>query len=256
MNIFYSYNGRYSGFKDSVLSARTMGGCPVHVMTDQKDYIRGAIVEDQNQLPVPDDVRNIFQYQINGLLRWLAISRFVKKNSILGTIVVFDWDFLLFSNLTEALEPFSAFPLCNSKEVDSSWNAAWVIRDQALLHDFIPFTFESIRKRQCGDECVQYNDMAMWNLFIYTHQIPHGNLSDIKNNSVFDHNLHCGHGKYECDGMAKKITWKDKRPYFTLLDGTMIKAHTIHCWGPSKGKTSELITLSGIGNHDTHRLAR
>ncbi len=77
-----------------------------------------------------------------------------------------------------------------------------------------------------------------------------GNLFETINGSVFDHNMHCGGERFVMDGPAKYIMWQDGppcyQPYFVRLDGALVAANSIHCWGTYKTRTREVLLKCGI----------
>lgn len=201
-----------------------------------------------------------FDYELFCFLRWFYIRDFIVKNNI-ESFIYLDSDVLVFSNLTQALEPFKHLSIAN---VDVAMPAFTYFGNSKVLIDFCEYMknqyiipeyshrldleWEAQKPRNWGGVC----DMLIF--LYYFRDFPEnlGKLDVIKNNSTFDVYIREGKG-YEIEGDNKKIKWKNKQPYcFHIETKQWIRFHGFHYQGHSKALMYK--HYSG-GGYYLHRLS-
>lgn len=266
MTIIFIAWGNYSGFQDAVVSAERLSGCRVIVASEFP-------VKCESFYPVQSFCGDHQSAQnlrsINGgwtglsLARWLVLGEIVHSlHDITWPVFCPDWDVLFCGNLEAAYAPFTGCDYAASF-AHGVWSAAYAINHVAVIDGFCEFI--SRLGRESPDRVRTLNDMAAWDSYQYQRAFPplvRGDLFEIHNGSVFDHNMHCGWDRFvmapQTDKILspetrhltfsdpKEIRWISNRPYFVLLDGTLIRANTIHCWGSYKKRTSELLRRMNV----------
>lgn len=250
MTVIFIAWGHYDGFKDAVKCAETFAGCPVHVVSENP-------VPCQNQHRIQDCPqshalltklqRETGDNRWTYLIRWLLLKEFIDLHPELDPPwFAPDWDVLFFRPLSESYQPFlqDDYVVSIHDEFPFPQSAAYCINTLGALVCFCELVHRII-----GEHSAAYkvDDMSTWAMM--QRESPFwkvGDLNEIHNGSVFDHNIHCGKARFKMDGQAKRITWVNQKPEFTGLNGVPITANTIHCWGTYKGKTGDLLRKAGL----------
>ncbi len=181
-------------------------------------------------------------YELFCFLRWFYIRDFVVQNNI-ESFICLDSDVLVFSDLTEALNPFQHLSIANEGKAMPAFT---YFGNSKAIFDFCEFTinqytvpsyikrldleWEAQKPRNWGGIC----DMVIF-LFYFT-EFPNnlGKLDAIINDSTFDRHIR-GNDGFEMDGDHKKFIWKRKQPFgYHLQSKKWIRFHGIHYQGHSK----------------------
>lgn len=226
MNLIYIHWGYYDGFKSVLACAKARANCPITNAADTYHAI-------QRQLA--DHVGEWCSYS---LARWFALRDMAEKQPDIFPVFCSDWDVMIFQDLAKAYEPFLEYDYTVSIEGGMSSAAYGVNNFEAL--DALCNLIEA----NMTDKTL--NDMEAWARLTRTGNWKVGNLFEIKNDSVFDHNIVSGGDTYEIVDGVKQVVWKDGSPYFKKHDRSLVKAVTIHCWGPWKSKPAEILRKTGI----------
>lgn len=214
---------------DALLCAQERAGCPVVVAMNP---------------PLPDWASE-YDWVRKSIWRWFVLRDLCNTQKITFPIFTCDWDMLIFRNMVKAYEPFLGYEICRSCDGKGAWAEAYGINSQGLLNEFCYFIQYVI---MAMPELLKDNgDMHAWDLFTKQQTLKTADLFEIVNNSVFDHNIHCGEERFVMEGNTKRIHFENGVPYFTrLTDNAPIAANLIHCWGDYKTKTRELVYRAGI----------
>jgi hypothetical protein len=237
----------YPGFTDVIESAKRRANCPIWVISDQPDP-GGVNYVPISEFPVGDEMRARFARQMNPwscltLARWYVLRDFIRKYDPPFPIICMDWDVMIFRDLGAAYAPFEECDYTVSV-LDGLDSAAYGINRMEPLEAFCDMV-EGISDDN-RPEAQQLNDMLAWRLFRGTAAWKVGDLFEIRDGSVFDHNIHCGADRFRMEGEAKQVVFLGGTPYFVALDGSLVVANTIHCWGTYKTRTRELMYSSFI----------
>lgn len=255
MNVICIAAGEYDGFPYCVKAAQVRSGCNVTVVECGTNHFSNSIkLNAGNTWRLVETARKLFSRlkpmtaELNTMsqFRWVAAAHVIDKLELEGPYFIPDWDVVVFSDLNQACAELVKLPVSVSMECDTARSAAYIVNNFKTLKQYCEFMNHAIENVPYGQAQDSYNDMGLWVHFIDRERLPFGNVASIVNNGAFDHNIHCGKGKYVFDGETKRIIWSNKNPYFQLLDGTLIKAHSIHCWGNYKHREHELCVKAGI----------
>lgn len=228
MNLIYIFWGSYDGFKSVLACAKARANCPIKVVENPQVPIQKRLAE------------HVGEWCSYSLARWFVLRDMAGECPTTDFFPVFcsDWDVLIFQDLAKAYEPFLEYDYTVSIEGGMSSAAYGVNNFEAL--DALCKLIEA----NMTDKTL--NDMEAWARLTRTGKWKVGNLFEIKNDSVFDHNIVSGGDTYEIVDGVKQVVWKDGSPYFKKHDRSFVKAVTIHAWGPWKSKPAELLRKAGI----------
>lgn len=179
-------------------------------------------------------------FELSALRRWFVLHDFVRRNGI-ETFWHFDWDVLIFTDLTQERFISSTPPLghyfCRHAADLSDW-IAFLIRvyeDRSLLK-------RVVQAREAG-VLSSISDMHL-SRWVYGFTDP---LSCVLENAVFCNNLYTGQNDCVLDAIGKKLTWREGQPYMTQSKTQReIRLKTLHCWGPHKYKMAEYVETAFI----------
>lgn len=230
MNLVYIYWGHYDGFESVLACAKARANCLIKVISHDTAYK----MDIQKRL-----AEHVGEWCSYSLARWFVL-RDMARNDTEITFPIFcsDWDVMIFQDLGKAYEPFLEYDYTVSIDGGMSSAAYGVNNFEAL--DALCNLIEA----NMTDKTL--NDMEAWARLTRTGNWKVGNLFEIKNDSVFDHNIVCGADRFEMVDGCKQVVWKDGSPYFKKHDRSFVKAITCHCWGPWKSKPAELLRKANI----------
>jgi len=240
--------GHYSGFRPVLDCAKARAGCPIIVISDY-DKLKGVESIPIANFPVGNAMLNLFaphvgQWQAYSLARWYVLRDLLRNRPELFPVFCADWDIMFFRDLAQAYQPF----LTNDYNVsvdNGVASAAYGINRIEPLESYCDMT-EKLFRDKSGDLSIQ-NDMIAWLANTSTGKWKVGNLFEIHNGTVLDHNIHCGTDRFIFDGENKLVEFHTGHPYFVLKsDQTRIAAASIHCWGDWKSKPESVLKLIGI----------
>ncbi|MEI0525569.1 hypothetical protein R4K54_06535 [Brachyspira murdochii] len=157
-----------------------------------------------------------------------------------------DSDVLLFSNMEDALNPFNQYSI----SLANNLALTMYIRDIKILEEFSKYLlFKYTDEKEINKlKDMYYNtyrvnngvagsisDMDISREFFSDFHLPVGNLSEIKNNSIFDFAIVYGAPNFEMlkkdKYEMKKIFFENNIPFCNYNDGTVnskIRFHTLH----------------------------
>ncbi len=107
--------------------------------------------------------------------------------------------------------------------------------------------FEDNFSKKEGQGRVRYNDMRLLELYLASDRSSIGELTEVIENSTFDHSIHLGMG-FETEMGRKKLEWIENLPYGRTLKGSELTLfHTLHCQGqPGKPFMKQFTTLRQV----------
>lgn len=249
MTLIFIYWGRYEGFQDTLACAISRAGCPIWVVSDGPAPSRVNHIP-LSVFPAASKMRcaiaeNTGAWASFSLARWFALRELITLHpEIKFPIFCADWDVLIFRNLAQAYRPFEKFDYTISIDRGME-SAAYGINHMLPLQSFCELVEKLNRDNDPAAKTL--NDMEAWSRNRRAHDFCSvGNLFEIHNGSVFDHNIACGADRFQMDGEDKKVIYDAGQPYFLLHDGTPIAANTIHAWYRYKTRTAEVRKMAGI----------
>lgn len=247
MTLVFIFWGEYAGFKDVLAAAVARAGCPIVVISDSSNpNVRGV-----EHIPVSEYKLDHFYeafkkhtvpWRARSLLRWFVLREFSRRDAVFPLFCA-DWDVIILRNLQSSYAPFADCDFTVSR-FETSSSAAYGINRMEPLDGFCEMLSEWIVNSP--EKLIEMNDMVAWSALSQINPWNIGDLFTITNGSVFDHNMHCGRDRFQFDGEAKKIVYADYHPNFLSLDGNLVPANTVHCWGSYKTRTREVIGHCGI----------
>ncbi len=242
MTLCFIFWGKYDGYKSVLACARARAGCPIIVISDGKppEGVRHIPLSD---FPTSERLRRYMIPHIGrwcsfSLARWHVLREFARKEPDIFPVFCADWDVMIFRNLPDAYAPFKTFDYTNSQYTGMG-SAPYGINNPAALEALC-----DLIEANATDTAL--NDMEAASRLERTGNWKVGNLFEIVNGSVFDHSAHCGGDRFQMAGEAKMVMYNNGLPYFSLHDGTLIMANTIHLWGSYKTRADEVARNCGI----------
>lgn len=240
--IMWTANGGYSGFANVLECAKRRANCPIWVISDQ-GAPGGVHHVPISEFPVGDRVRDQYSKHTAPVLgmsvaRWFVLRDFIKEHNPAFPIFCADWDVMIFRDLADAYAPFADCDYTVSMVGDAD-SAAYGVNRLEPLDAFCDMIDTMNDENDPRAEMI--DDMLAWQLNRETGPWNVGNLFEIRNDAVFDHNIHTGDGRFQMAGPTKKVVFRKGTPYFATLDGAPILANTIHCWGKYKTRTGKLL---------------
>ena len=247
MTLIYIFWGEYAGFEDVLACAKARAGCPIVVISDGPAP-KGVTHFSIHDFQEAEHIRKIMAQHVSEwdskcIARWFVLREFLKNRPEAYPVFCSDWDILIFQDLEKAHAPFLKFDYAVSID-EGAISATYAISAPGPLDVFcemIGAMFTMSDPRATG-----LNDMGAWKHVTDTRKFSVGNLNLIVNDSIFDHNMHCGEKEFVFTGPAKRVVFTDGFPYFQKLDGALVKANTFHCWGTYKTRTKEMREIAGI----------
>lgn len=221
MTIAFIFWGKYDGFNSALACANARANCPVIVIADRPHPMGKLLAET---------VGNWCSYSLS---RWFVLLELGRKMPHIFPVFCCDWDVMIFQDLAKAYEPFQDCDFTVSMD-GNMMSAVYGMNRVEPLEALC-----EVIKRDAKDKTL--NDMEATARLAREGNWKVGNLFEIKNDSVFDHNIVCGSERFQMDGNVKRIVWHNQSPYFVRHDGGLVRANTIHCWGPFKSKPAELL---------------
>lgn len=255
MKVFIIASGiNYSGFPDAVKAAEARSGCEVIALNDLgyqgKSYQQLEPYRTTSKvLETMWDKAGIGWWTLRIISRWATIFDYCAKHNINEPIFSADWDVLVMDDLNVTYAPFAA---CDVTWMGFGGSEPYGVKHYQIIKEFIEFCINEIRNGKRNMTIMaadrSYNGMDAWARFSEARKdLLFGSLNQIVNDSIFDRNIQCDLDIFEPDGASKRIYWQDGKPYFKLLiNGKLIKANILHCWGEYKKRTGELIQKAGL----------
>lgn len=228
--VFPFWGGDNNWWPDIHKLAQAFADCPIYVIKDppMDAKLRGLM-----------ERKAITPFHAYGMARWFAILELLKSGKLRLPIAIFDWDVAVFQSLPRTMEPFADCDLA----VSEMFLPIRHVSTCGLLNRIEPLE-EYARLVRAGHK---RNDMEPWGLIARNPKFRTGNLFDVVNGGVFDHNIHVADGRFDAepDG-AKVVVWVENKPHFRMEGGRLVRANTIHCWGSYKNRTAELVAKAGL----------
>lgn len=184
-------------------------------------------------------------YEMFCMQRWIILKDFMKEYNISECCHI-DSDILVFSDLDEALKPFSKYSI----SLAANLALTMYIKDVNVLEEFSKYLlFKYTDEKEINKlKDMYYNtyrvnngvagsisDMDISREFFSNYNLPIGELSKIENNSIFDSAIVYGAPNFEMlkkdKYEMKKIFFENNIPFCNYNDGTLntkIRFHTLH----------------------------
>ncbi len=250
MTLIYIAWGKFDGFRDVLKCSEKHAGCPIYIVQEallQECPEMAAVIPMSNfpvGLKITRELENFTTHWFAlSVARWFVLLDFIHTYRPKFPVFCSDWDVMIFRSLSEACAPFMEHDYCVSIQ-NGNPSAAYVVNRVEPLEYFCKTIRKMLDENDPG--LINLQDMFAWKLISNSGKFNIGDLSQIKNDSIFDHNIHCGAKQFEMDGPAKKVVWEKGRPFFVQTDGKVVRANTIHCWGTYKTRTAEVLESAGI----------
>lgn len=187
--------------------------------------------------------------ELPAIMRWFIIEEYIRVHSITEPIMQIDWEVMVFENLESH---FRKFPVMshdlgdtadrNTPEPHNRTVPYWVTNLSSIR--FFTSMLEAQAKCRTplftGHKCG--GDMNWWEHARAEGGYTPVNLGTENDGALFDLNIILDQDIYESTDGAKKVYWKDGKPFFKRKsDGGMVKAIAIHCFWMWKPKTSDIL---------------
>jgi hypothetical protein len=275
--IYLTSGGGWDGLKHALESAVRFSGVPVYCISEV-DYGIGTHIPVKNYMSYVDKLSNeyghmwdkdgLHQLGLFSLNRWLVLLDYMEKNTSDEPIYAPDWDVLVFQDLNVALEPFMELPAASLRVgivgFDNYWQNVHMVKNTEPLKIFLRTVYDLLKKG-----CNNLHDMGCWTEAVNKGCLQMTDMNKVVNGSYFDPAITYDPGRYhgkdvfqheqpknemEATGhipSMKVVKWVSGKPYFVLKDtGELVKANTIHCWGPLKGSTAKVLADAVNGRND------
>ena len=247
MTLIYIFWGEFPGFTDVLACAKKRAGCPIIVVSD------GAPPPGVKHIPIQNFKyaetflklagKQVGKGMATCIARWFVLRDLLLTTPLNYPIFCSDWDILIFENLEKAHAPFLDFDYAVSTS-DGISSAAYAINSRLPLDEFCAKSESLFSNNEPVAQ--NQNDMAIWRYVSGTGKFKVGNLNQVVDSRLFDHNMHCGESEFVFDGPAKRVQFVEGYPFFQAKDGSLIKAVTFHCWGTYHTRTKEMRERAGI----------
>lgn len=251
MNIVFIHKGNSDYMKISLRQARKMNkSAKIYLIGDENnnkyDFLEHYNINNYSENTKLNEFNkyykhlspNSFEYEKFCFNRWFILLNFMKENNISHCFHA-DTDVMI---LKEILDDNFKENFCYC--YDSGHSAYFSISELENLCDFIINYYRDedklyelnniyeTKKRNKVKEGI--SDMTLITLYAKTNKQKVIDLSEIREKSIFDHNINCGDG-YQILGDKKKIIVKNKELYATnLKNNENIKLNTLHFQGVAK----------------------
>lgn len=258
--LFGSVGGKLPQFEFCLKSAVRFSGCPVFWITNypedapsfgskRLDFIElaenhgiyGYLKERSAHGPIPLGPRGLRHLNILSLVRWVAIREAIARGIVALPIMTIDWDLLLMSSMPETFpeQMLKMDVTCAQMNYPGACQAPFTINTLRPLDRFLEKSQEYLSR-----ETFQ-NDMVVWTE-IYRDGTQVGDIGAPISGGIFDGNISCSYGLFKTEITnrynfpTKIIEWREGIPFFVTTEGSLVRAHAIHCWLPYKHRMEEL----------------
>jgi hypothetical protein len=243
---------------DALECARRFSGCRVVALAevpepgwdDAAPYLHSAKRAGDYIKTYCDQNNAIKSHNDYGVLpfmqRWFVIHEYIKATRLAGPIFNCDWDMLVFQNLDEHFRKlngprFDYGHFIDYDNVETGRTAPGPVYNHASIAFFCE-VMTSLCKYRPRYQCIHSGDMWWWNAICEMGRYQGFDAGIETDGAVFDSNIHRGEGRYEFQGGAKQILFRNKSPYFIRKhDDCPVKAVGIHCFMSWKKRTGELM---------------
>lgn len=256
MNAILPFWGEYGGTLPAVRCAIEHAGCPVYVAAlspigagEFHSMVPYTFSEHIRQRLLEHCDGQCGNLHAHSIARWFVVREMIAKKHVALPVYVFDWDVLIFTNLLKSWIPFGADDYAVSIEVVNGKpysTAPSYINRLEPLNAFCATVEWLLRTNAPVLDNSALDDMMVWSYTGKLFEWRVGNTAQIHNASVFDHHLMTQNGMFRLGDLGKRIEWVGGNPHFVHKDGRLIRANTLHCWGPFKNAENWLIQRSKI----------
>jgi hypothetical protein len=244
MNIIFAVptdDGIFPGYEDAKYLAKKNSGCDVFCLDKSHSG-----KHDLQFVELIADRPRKGKLDIMAIRRTLMALDFIEATNLGPPYVLPDWDFLIFTNLVAAFEPFMDYDWATGIHNDGNMMPAHFVTNLEAIKDFAKVTMRMADDLPIHEYQNCFHDMMIWKAVCDSRKFKVGNTATVVNGSTFD----CGMGCHKPDELPvgfksdqdgyKKLSWVDRVPYFETLSGETVRANWIHCWGKYKTMTKEL----------------
>ena len=248
--------------RDALACAQLYSGCDVIALSDygepgwvdaRKYGLRAYMFKDLFVAVCGQDDRSL-----PAIMRWFMMEQYVMDHCITEPFAQIDWEVMIFDNLEAHFHKCSVSGGDLGDTVDRNTpaphnrTAPYYIKDHSSVQFFTRMLEAHARCRtplfvqhKCG------GDMNWWEHVRAEGGYTPVNLAGEVDNSIFDLNVMLEQDIYDSENLAKKVFWKEGKPYFKRLsDGGMVKVVALHCFWTWKTKTSALLQKAISGYSD------
>lgn len=196
--------------------------------------------------------------ELPAIMRWFIIEEYIRVHSINEPIMQIDWEVMVFENLEAHFRKLSVtagdIGDCANRVIAAPHNRTipyWV-NNMSAIRFFTSMLEAHVKCRTpllIGHKCG--GDMNWWEHIrtegCYTPVDVGREIAD----SIFDLNIILDLDVYESTDGAKRVFWKEGKPYFKRLsDGGMVRAVALHCFWMWRTKTSDILKKATSGYSD------
>ena len=191
-------------------------------------------------------------------MRWFIIEEYIRANAINEPIMQMDWEVMVFGNLEEHFRKLSVTAGDIGDAVDKNIPPPrnrtvpyWVSNLSAIRFYTAMLEAQAKSRTPLFTTHKVGSDMNWWE-----HARAQGGYTPVDisteiGDSIFDLNIILELDKYESTDGAKKVFWKEGKPYFKRRsDGGMVKAVALHCFWLWRAKTSDILKKATSGYSD------
>lgn len=248
-------------------------GLPVALKQARKWNDRVILIGDQRQ---PDEIKNSVEFHVledysksrdrfqplwdrhhgsnkdawflrASLLNWLVLADWMEFHQE-NFVCTVDTDVLLFERIEEIYPHWAQFDLSACNPLGTMQAPTFVsLHAMREFRDYLFDLFEkpnlTLGETQARAECRCC--MSAWRRASNCRSLSAGNLCDVVNGAVFDHNLGMQYG-FEDDRQGNRILEFEKgQPYgFFGSERRRVRFNALHCWGNWKSRMAELVRRS------------
>ena len=193
-------------------------------------------------------------------MRWFCVCFFCQDHGITGPVFAPDWDTLIFQDMVVAESRLGDY------DYSVALNAQHVSHP-SVLASFYWMAIQCVKRgkgafryikhepnRQTGTPT--WSDMEIWEVLRARLGLSSVPVGEVRDNTVFDDIIQVfpDETQFELDEsdlhiysgrVSKRVVWEQNKPHF-ILNGNLVKANTIHCWGNYRVRTAELLERAGL----------
>jgi hypothetical protein len=195
--------------------------------------------------------------ELPAIMRWFIIEEYAKEHSITAPIIQIDWEVMVFQSLEKHFNRLSVSAgdigdavnkeLADHNRTNPYWvgNLSTIRFFTLMLEAQVECKTPLFVSHKCG------GDMNWWEHARSQGGYTSVDISRETGDAIFDLNILLEKGVYFDHEGAKKVFWKNGKPYFKRrTDEGFVRAVALHCFWTWRDKTTDILQKATSGYSD------